>query len=330
MAGGLPVIALPWRASTREGTLALALRDDSVRYVLATQSDERGATLEDWGAADRGYQTPQAFRKRLKASLPRAKRVIAVLDPREYQVLQMEAPHVPADEVRNAVRWQATDLLEGAPNDYTLDVLSLPGAGAAAGKVIVVAARNEVVRRLMLEAEDLGRPLSVIDVAETAQRNLLHAALLGEADAPEVAAALVADARRALLVVSVQGQLHYFRRFEFDADLVAAPVDEAQAALVGAGAGDEIAARSLTQLHRSLDLWDDSHPNLPLGTLRIEAGARTAAVVERVRLDAGVDTRPLDLAAVFKAAPGRSAPPWTESAYLPLLGALLRTEEVPR
>ncbi len=321
---------MPWRAKARGGTLALSSSEDSLRYVLASQSDERGATLAAWGNELRGFRTPDAFRKHLKAALPRPGRVIAVLDPREYQILQVEAPNVPDEELKGAVRWKATEFLDGSPNDYTFDVLSMAGVGAAGGKVIAVAARNEVVRNLMLACEAIDRPLSVIDVCETAQRNLLHAALLAEPDPPEVAAALVAESRRALLVVVVQGQLYFFRRFEFEADMVAVPVDEAQAALIGAGAGAESAARSLTQLNRSLDLWDDSHPHLPLGTLRVEAGPRTAAIVERIRPDAGVDTQALDLSTIFKVAAGQGSPPWLDTAYLPLLGALLRPAEPPR
>jgi MSHA biogenesis protein MshI len=319
----------PWRARKRGGTLALSSSEDSLRYVFASESSERGATLASWGTEGRGYQTPETFRKRLKAALPKAERVIAVLDPREYQILQVEAPNVPAEELRSAVRWKAMEFLDGAPNDYTVDVLSQPGA--TAGKVIAVAARNEVVRALMLACENIGHPLAIIDICETAQRNLLRAVLLGEPDAPEVAGALVAEARRALLVVAVQGQLQYFRRFEFETDMVAVPVDEAQAALIGEGAGAETATRSLTQLNRSLDMWDDSYPHLPLATLRVDAGPRTAAIVERIRPDAGVDTRPLELATIFKVAAGRgAAAPWLDTAYLPLLGALLRPVEVPR
>jgi hypothetical protein len=133
-----------------------------------------------------------------------------------------------------------------------------------------------------------------------------------------------------LLVVAVHGQLYFFRRFEFETDMVAVPVDEAQAALIGVGAGAETAARSLTQLNRSLDLWDDSHPHLPLGTLRVEAGPRTEEIVERIRPDAGVDTRPLDVSRIFKAAAGLGDAPWLDTAYLPLLGALLRPAETPR
>jgi MSHA biogenesis protein MshI len=131
------------------------------------------------------------------------------------------------------------------------------------------------------------------------------------------------------MVISVRGELHFFRRFEFNSDLVAVPLGEAQPEMMGEGAVAETAARSLTQLQRSLDLWDDSYPHLPLETLRVHAGRLTDAVVGRIAPEAGVDTRPLSLSAVFQAPAGQAAAPWKDPAYLPLLGALLRPAPTP-
>ena len=315
---------LPWRRRATGGTLALMSGEDSMRYVLASEAGERGATLTAWGTEVRGYRTRDAFMKHLKATLPEAARVIAVLPPGDYRILQVESPNVPAAELAGAVRWKAMEFLEGSPHDYTLEVLGTPGAAQGIGKVTAIAAHNNVVRDLMVACERLDRPLAVIDVCETAQRNLLHAVLASEPAAAGASAALVAEGRRALLIVAVDGQLQFFRRFEFDTDMVAVPTDEAQSALIGEGAGGETAARSLTQLHRSLDLWEDSYPHLPLATLRVQAGHKTAAIIDRIQADVGVDTRPLDLAAVFKVAGNAGEPPWMDIAYLPLLGALLR------
>jgi MSHA biogenesis protein MshI len=327
MAGLLP----GWLGRKRHkgGTLAVCTSDTALRYVLASQSNESGATLAAWGTEMRGFQTREAFMKRARQVLPHAERVIVVLEPRDYQILQMEAPNVPPEELPGAVRWQAMEFLEGAAQDYTLDVLNVAGAGEAVNKVIAVVARNDVIRTHMRDFEKLDLPLSVIDVCETAQRNLLHAVLQAEPGAPGVAAALVAEAGRALLVVVANGQLCFFRRFEFDADMLAVPVDEAQAAMITQGVGAETATRALNQLNRSLDLWEDSYPHLPLGTLRVEAGTKTDGIIDRLKSEVGVETRPLALSTIFKLAPGKSDPPWTDTAYLPLLGALLRPAAQP-
>jgi MSHA biogenesis protein MshI len=314
--------AWPFKSSPKADTaLAFTLGENSMRYVHATEANERGATLAAWGTEDRGHMPREAFLKRVKAALPKAERVIAVLEPEEYRILQMEAPNVPRPELRGAIRWRAAEFVEGSPHDYTFDVL--PGAGEGA-KVTVVVAHNNIVRARMVEAEGMDQPLSVIDVGETAQRNLLHAALLAEPGAPEVAASLVADSGRALVVIGVRGQLSFFRRFEFNIDMLAGHAGEGESGLMGQSAEAETISRSLGQLHRSLDLWDDSYPHLPLATLRVHAGTKTDAIVERLVPEAGVDTKPLALGAIFRTPAARKGSPWLDTSYLPLLGALLR------
>ena len=125
------------------------------------------------------------------------------------------------------------------------------------------------------------------------------------------------------MIIAVQGQLYFFRRFEFDADILAT-ADDVESELIGNNARAEAVLRSLTQLHRSLDLWDDIHPNLPLGTFRVDAGVRTGAIVARLQSETGVDTQPLTVATIFKVPVSRAPPPWLDAAYLPLLGGLLR------
>lgn len=320
----MPLIQWPWRKRAKGGVLALTPAESSIRYVFAREASERGATVVAWGSESRGHQTREAFLRRVKARLPAAARVIVVLDPGDYQILQLEAPNVPPEELAGAVRWRAMEFLGGSPHDYTLDVLPIASGGEGAAKVIAVAAHDEVLRQRLLDCKALDLELSVVDVGETTHRNLLHAVLSAEPESPRVGAALVADGGRALFIIAVQGQLYFFRRFEFNSDVLAVPADQAQPELMGHGETSELAARSLTQLQRSLDLWDDSYPHLPLDTLRIHAAARTDAVVERVAPEAGVDTRPLALSSLFKSGGAKGTPPWQEPAYLPLLGALLR------
>ncbi len=315
------------RARGKGETLALTLNENVLRYVHASASDERGARLKAWGAEVRGNSTREVFLKRARAMLPSAERVIAVLDSRDYQILQLEAPNVPPAELQSAVRWRAMEFVEGSPQDYTLDVLPIAPQPRQPAKVIAVLAHNDVVRARMLDCKALDQPLSVIEVAETAQRNLLRAVLQAEANPPRVAASLAVDAGRALLIITVEGQLHFFRRFDFDADKFTV-LDEMAAGLVGGNANGEAVLRSLTQLHRGLDLWDDINPQLPLGTLRVEAGAATGAIVARLRPETGTETMPLALSAVFEVTASKSQPPWSDAAYLPLLGALLRPVEV--
>ena len=318
---------LPWRKRGTGGTLALMIADASVRYVFASDSSEQGATINSWGTELRGNQTREAFLARVKGLLPAADRALLLLDTLDYQMLQLEAPSVPAEELRAAIRWRAMESLEGTPDDYTMDLLPVAADAGRLAEVLVAVARNEVIRARMLDCEQLGRSVKIIDVTETAHRNLLHAALLAETNEPPVAAALIAAGGRALMVVSVQGQLCFSRRFEFDVDTFAVAEDDLRLALVSSSAGEESAQRSIVQLHRSLDLWDISYPNLPLATMRVDAGPKTPAVLDRLKSETGVDTRPLALSKIFSLKSLGKSPPWQDPSYLPLLGALLRPIE---
>jgi MSHA biogenesis protein MshI len=303
------------------------MTDGGMRYVHASRADTRGATISSWGIELRGNQTREAFLARVKLLLPPAGRVIVVLDPADYQILQIESPGVPIEELQGAMRWRAMEYVDGSPDDYTIDLLPLDAEPGRPADVITTIASNNIVRSKMLDCQTLKRPCTVIDVAETCQRNLLHALLLAETEDPPIAAALVASAGRALIVVSVRGQLYFFRRFEFDVDTLAVAADEDQEPLIGSSAGEESATRSMVQLHRSLDMWDLSYPNYPLATLRVDCGPKTPAVIDRLAPETGVDTRPLTLSTIFKLPSIKSSPPWQDPAFLPLLGALLRPSE---
>lgn len=320
---------LPWRRPEKGSTLAVTITDASVRYVCASESSERGATVVAWGTQTRGSQAREAFLARVKGVLPSADRTLVLLDTPDYQMLQLEAPNVPADELKAAIRWRAMESLEGTPDDYTMDLLSVAADPGRLAEVLLAVARNEVIRARMLDCIQLGRSVKVIDVTETAHRNLLHAVLLAESGDPPVAGALIAAGGRALMIMSVQGQLYFSRRFEFDVDTLAVAEDDIRLALVSSSAGEESALRSIVQLHRSLDLWDISYPNLPLATIRVDAGSKTAAVIDRLLPETGVNTRPLALSTIFKLPSAKKSPPWQDPAYLPLLGALLRPVVVP-
>ncbi len=93
----------------------------------------------------------------------------------EYQLLLVDAPNVPADELKTAIRWRLKDMLDFHVDDATIDVLDVPpdqAAPARSHSMYVVAARNQMIaqRQALFGAAKI--PLSVIDVPEMAQRNI--------------------------------------------------------------------------------------------------------------------------------------------------------------
>ena len=94
----------------------------------------------------------------------------------DYQILNVEAPNVPSDEVKTAVRWRLKDILDFPAAEATIDVLdiALDANSRAQQSVFVVAAKNSIIaprQKLFLDAKV---ELTAIDIPEMAQRNVEH------------------------------------------------------------------------------------------------------------------------------------------------------------
>src|SRR5262245_34530332 len=93
----------------------------------------------------------------------------------DYQMLQVEAPNVPAAEAKIAVRWRIKDMVDFPVDAAAVDALSIPGEGAArTPQMFAVAARNDVIAATVKPFNDADIELEVIDVPELAQRNAAH------------------------------------------------------------------------------------------------------------------------------------------------------------
>lgn len=138
---------------------------------------------------------------------------LALLPPSDYQILLVEAPNVPALELKTAVRWRIKDMLDYHVQDATIDVLDIPVEPGAAGRphsMYAVAARNEIIQACIERFTAAHIPLTVIDIPETAQRNI--AALLEPPD--RGLALLYVDRGQSLLTVTFHGELYLARRID--------------------------------------------------------------------------------------------------------------------
>lgn len=136
-----------------------------------------------------------------------------LLNSGEYQMLVVEAPNVPAAELRTAVRWRIKDMLDFAVDDATVDVLDIPADRNASSRnrsLYAVAARNEVIRKRMADFDAAKLPVSVIDIPELAQRNI--ASLLE--DKGRGMALLSFDESGGLLTFTYDGELYSSRHID--------------------------------------------------------------------------------------------------------------------
>src|SRR5712691_255733 len=138
---------------------------------------------------------------------------LTVLSPADYQLLLVDAPNVPSTELKNAVRWKIKDMIDYHLDDATIDVLDIPVDPSGAGRghsMYAVAARNDIIQGCLERFTSAQIQLSVIDIAETAQRNI--AALYEPPD--RGVGLLYLGPAHALLTINFRGELYLARRID--------------------------------------------------------------------------------------------------------------------
>ncbi|MGZ5884909.1 MAG: type IV pilus biogenesis protein PilM, partial [Burkholderiaceae bacterium] len=137
----------------------------------------------------------------------------SLLGAGDYQFLSVDAPNVPAEELKTAIRWRLKDMLDFHVDDATIDVLDVPVDKNAASRnhsMYAVAARNQQIEQHQALFVEAKIPLSVIDIPEMAQRNIAE---LLEPEGRGIAL-LSFDAEGGLLTVTFAGELYMSRRID--------------------------------------------------------------------------------------------------------------------
>jgi len=218
----------PWQRNARgnrQDRLVFCSTPEGLAWLRAEPAGGR-LRLASHGELARDGQTDAEWTRAVRQlGLLNGSPATAVLPLQAYQLLQIEAPVVPADELRAAARWRAKDMVNGHIDDVTLDVMRLGQPGSQVQgheQMFVVAAPNKEVAAAAALATGAGWRLAVVDVADNAQRNLQHAAAT-QMDLADRATACLAvhDHKTCLLTICAGGELYYSRRLEWDPALLA-------------------------------------------------------------------------------------------------------------
>lgn len=186
-------------------------------------------------------------------------RCTTLLKNGDYQMVQVDAPNVPAQEAKSAVRWRIRDLIDYPVESAAIDALFIPQPEAGAGRaaqMIAVAAKNEVIAATVRPFNDAGIELEVIDVPELAQRNLAQCL---EAEGRGLAL-LALDEESALLTISSGGELYLHRHIDVSLPGLAAAAPEERTGLY---------EKLVLELQRSFDHFGRQFRNVAVGRLMV-------------------------------------------------------------
>ena len=242
---------------------------------------------------------------------------ITLLDPGEYQMLLVEAPNVPVEELKTAIRWRIKDSLNYHIDDATVDVLQIPaskkGGVERPQSLYAIAASNETIKKRIALFEKAKIDLKVIDIPEMAQRNI---AALFEEDERGLALLSFND-NGGLLTVTLGGELYLARHIE----ITIGQLQDSNESL-----RQQYVERLELELHRSLDYVGRQFSYLSVNRMLISAPEQLG-LVKLLASDLEVPVEQLDLAQALDISevPELAGSEYAAHMLLPL-GAALRLE----
>ena len=238
--------------------------------------------------------------------------VTSVMDSGHYQLLLVEAPDVPEDELRAAVRWRIKELLDFHVDDAVIDVFEMPehSRGGATRMMYAVAAREEAVREQAELAQGAGLTLDAIDIPELCMRNLT-----AQLDEDEYGVAfLYLGERRGILTLTRQGVIYLTRHVDTGSQTLA----EAD------GLRSELVAGLALEIRRSLDYFESHYDQKPISSLYVaglEPGDRND-----LGIDLAVTVKPMELSTLVEC--DLELPGEIQWRAMPAVGAALRADPV--
>lgn len=202
-----------------------------------------------------------------------------VLSAGEYQLLLVEAPEVPKEELKEALLWRVKDLIEYSTDDAIIDFIELPeDAFKGRGKMLyVVAADRNLVEKRIAWLESIHLEPVYIDVPELALLNIAEE--LCEAEAGT--AILYLNEQQSIINMMSLGSLYLSRALSYSHS---SQIDNA-----------------VLDLQRSMDYFESQigkPPCLRIVVMPLQVG-ETPLMIE-LRENLGADVQSLDLGDVIE------------------------------
>jgi MSHA biogenesis protein MshI len=245
------------KKKAQPGWMVVSTGTDAIRLANVERPVQGKPKVDRWGIVKYNENDGAELEQVAQEYKLGRYRCATLLHPAEYQLLMVDAPNVPREELKAAIRWRVKDLLDYHIDDATMDVLDIPADKDAPTKshyMYAVAAKNEIVQAQIARFERAGIPLQVIDIPETAQRNI--AELYETAD--RGVGMLTFDHAGGLFTLSYKGELYLARRLDLSWSQLVGSRDEQRQAYF---------ERIVVELQRSLDHFERQYQDITLSEL---------------------------------------------------------------
>jgi len=301
------------------GLVALRTELDKVCYAHGDAAGPGKPVVHSSGEAPWGGDAVSLAHAYRSFGLEKKSRCATLLMAGDYQISAVEAPNVSESELKAAMRWRMKDVIDYPVEQAIYDLLEIPPSAAAAGRprwIYVVAARSELVKTYVERFDDAKVPLSVIDIPETAQRNI---AALYEREGRGVGLLYFDDAG-GLLTVTSGGELYLARRFDFTMTQIRQEND---------GYREDLYSRILVELQRTLDNFERQHSQIVLSRIMYGPESESTPLAAYLQDNLGLEVARVALEDVLEFR-GGVPDAKTQWEYFHLIGCAIRSEGAPQ
>lgn len=202
----------PWK-KTKPGLLGVEINAEGISFARSLPR-ESGAEITHCELLLRedGSLPAEHFAARIDALGLAGSRCNLLLSPSDYQLLLVEAPNVPDEELREALRWKIKDMITFPVENALIDAFPLPKDSSKGGRkmIYVVVAEESTVKPALDLLQQAHLQLEYIDITEMALRNLAEN---NQDDARGLGLLRIIDGQ-GLLTILRNSQLYLSRQFE--------------------------------------------------------------------------------------------------------------------
>ena len=204
-----------------------------------------------------------------------------VLNETQSQVVQIDKPSLPDNEMNSALKWQIKDLVSIAPNNMVLDYYDAPLLAGGKDKINVVCASLDELKNLVEATEQGALKVSAITTQEFAFSNLLP---------PQKDANLLVCQQpneEIVLLIVKEGKIYFQRRLRGFSQIAHKTAEELSFSVI-----DDISL----EIQRSTDYFERQLKQAPIKGIKVLLPIELEAVfVEKLAENSAVPVTLLEL-----------------------------------
>lgn len=207
---------------------ALEIRNDGIAYarIYRPQQNDERAILKECGFYRVGNMPEQlADSLSLIANNHNNKDAICnwVLYTKHYRLLLTNAPNVPLDEYKDALRWQIKDMIDYPSDDIALDTFAPTSFSQTdPPKLYVIVAQSSFLQKIVKLIKLAPFDLKTIDIKEFAIRNLI----MEQSNLAQPVGFLHLDNTECLMTIVKDNQLYFVRHIPITPDIAQEPLGQ--------------------------------------------------------------------------------------------------------